>query len=71
MAKQRWWGREILELVSTEFRDRSIEYYVRKSFRQGLSLCLIRPSAMLSSQESAVSMESLQNLERSFRMGIG
>jgi hypothetical protein len=29
MAKQRWWGREILELVSTEFRDRSIEYYVR------------------------------------------
>lgn len=28
MAKQRWWGREILELVSTEFRDRSIEYYV-------------------------------------------
>ncbi|CAE6510551.1 unnamed protein product [Rhizoctonia solani] len=27
MAKQRWWGREILELVSTEFRDRSIEYY--------------------------------------------
>jgi hypothetical protein len=30
MAKQRWWGREILELVSTEFRDRSIEYYVSK-----------------------------------------
>jgi tRNA pseudouridine32 synthase len=29
MAKQRWIGREILELVSTEFRDRSIEYYVR------------------------------------------
>jgi hypothetical protein len=29
MAKQRWWGREILELVSTEFRDRSVEYYVR------------------------------------------
>lgn len=28
-AKQRWWNREILELVSTEFRDRSIEYYVR------------------------------------------
>ncbi|KAF8322242.1 pseudouridine synthase, partial [Clavulina sp. PMI_390] len=26
-AKQRWWNREILELVSTEFRDRSIEYY--------------------------------------------
>lgn len=30
MAKQRWWGREILELVSTEFRDRSIEYYVSR-----------------------------------------
>lgn len=27
MAKGRWWGREILELVSTEFRDRSVEYY--------------------------------------------
>jgi hypothetical protein len=29
MAKERWWGREILEIVSTEFRDRSMEYYVR------------------------------------------
>lgn len=29
MAKERWIGREILELVSSEFRDRSIEYYVR------------------------------------------
>ena len=29
MAKQRWIGRELLELVSTEFRDRSLEYYVR------------------------------------------
>lgn len=28
MAKGRWFGREILEMVSTEFRDRSIEYYV-------------------------------------------
>lgn len=27
-AKGRWWGREILEIISTEFRDRSIEYYV-------------------------------------------
>lgn len=27
-AKQRWWGREILEVVSTEFRDRSMEFYV-------------------------------------------
>ena len=28
-AKARWWNREMLELVSTEFRDRSVEYYVR------------------------------------------
>ncbi|KAN0109866.1 pseudouridine synthase [Russula decolorans] len=27
MAKGRWFNREILEIVSTEFRDRSIEYY--------------------------------------------
>ncbi|KAF7980138.1 hypothetical protein HWV62_39577 [Athelia sp. TMB] len=27
MAKGRWYGREILEMVSTEFRDRSMEYY--------------------------------------------
>ncbi len=27
-AKERWIGREILEVVSTEFRDRSMEYYV-------------------------------------------
>ncbi|CED85354.1 RNA pseudouridylate synthases [Phaffia rhodozyma] len=26
-AKQRWYGRELLEVVSTEFRDRSVEYY--------------------------------------------
>jgi hypothetical protein len=32
MAKERWWGREILEVVSTEFRDRSTEYYVRPGF---------------------------------------
>ena len=29
MTKERWIGREILEVVSTEFRDRSMEYYVR------------------------------------------
>ncbi|KAG6888507.1 hypothetical protein C0995_007845 [Termitomyces sp. Mi166 len=29
MAKERWLGRELLEVVSTEFRDRSMEYYVR------------------------------------------
>lgn len=33
MAKGRWFNREILELVSTEFRDRSIEYYVRQSIK--------------------------------------
>ncbi|KAF7798242.1 hypothetical protein EIP86_009459 [Pleurotus ostreatoroseus] len=27
MAKGRWIGRELLEIVSTEFRDRSMEYY--------------------------------------------
>jgi hypothetical protein len=32
MAKERWWGREILEIVSTEFRDRSTEYYVKATF---------------------------------------
>lgn len=29
-AKERWLGRELLEVVSTEFRDRSMEYYVRR-----------------------------------------
>lgn len=35
-AKGRWLNREILEMVSTEFRDRSVEYYVRplEAFRQ-------------------------------------
>jgi len=28
MTKLRWIGRELLEVVSTEFRDRSMEYYV-------------------------------------------
>ncbi|KAH9174427.1 hypothetical protein EDB89DRAFT_2228197 [Lactarius sanguifluus] len=27
MTKGRWLDREVLEIVSTEFRDRSIEYY--------------------------------------------
>lgn len=36
MAKGRWLGREMLEVVSTEFRDRSIDYYVSpKIFVQG------------------------------------
>ena len=33
MTKQRWIGRELLEVVSTEFRDRSMEYYVRSFLR--------------------------------------
>ena len=32
MAKGRWLGREMLEVVSTEFRDRSIDYYVNFSY---------------------------------------
>jgi hypothetical protein len=28
MAKLRWLNRELLEVVSSEFRDRSMEYYV-------------------------------------------
>ena len=32
MAKGRWLGREMLEVVSTEFRDRSIDYYVSLGF---------------------------------------
>jgi hypothetical protein len=31
-VKQRWIGRGILEVISTEFRDRSVDYYVRCSF---------------------------------------
>lgn len=31
-AKERWLNRELLEVVSTEFRDRSMEYYVRAYF---------------------------------------
>lgn len=31
MAKGRWFDREILELVSSEFRDRSAEYYVSRA----------------------------------------
>ena len=37
MTKMRWIGRELLEVVSTEFRDRSMEYYVGLRY---LSLCL-------------------------------
>lgn len=40
MAKGRWLGREILEVVSTEFRDRSMEFYVRISFNPSFGLSL-------------------------------
>ncbi|KAH8110428.1 pseudouridine synthase [Phellopilus nigrolimitatus] len=35
-AKARWFDREILELVSTEFRDRSVEYY-RYALQSGVT----------------------------------
>jgi hypothetical protein len=38
MAKQRWWGRELLEVVSTEFRERSTAYYVRSSRKHTFSV---------------------------------
>ena len=41
MAKGRWLGRELLEIVSTEFRDRSMEYYVRSGFACHMENCLI------------------------------
>jgi hypothetical protein len=28
-VKNRWIGRRLLEVISTEFRDRSVDYYVR------------------------------------------
>ena len=30
-CKERWRGRELLDIFATEFRDRPIEYYVRNS----------------------------------------
>ncbi|KAJ8463436.1 hypothetical protein ONZ51_g10253 [Trametes cubensis] len=36
MAKGRWLGREILEIVSTEFRDRSMEFY-RYALESGIT----------------------------------
>ncbi|KAI0774848.1 pseudouridine synthase [Trametes elegans] len=36
MAKGRWLGREILEVVSTEFRDRSMEFY-RYALQSGVT----------------------------------
>jgi hypothetical protein len=38
MAKLRWLERELLEVVSSEFRDRSMEYYVRLGAARASSL---------------------------------
>src|ERR1700712_1346853 len=32
-CKERWRGREILDIFSSEFRDRPLEYYVSSSMR--------------------------------------
>lgn len=37
-CKQRWRGREILEIFGDEFRDRPVEYYVRR--QSSCSVCL-------------------------------
>jgi len=50
MAKGRWFDREILEIVSTEFRDRSIEYYVSRYPARCLgdadTLCMLQRYAL-------------------------
>ena len=54
-AKQRWWNREILELVSTEFRDRSIEYYVSSDCSESCrSSCKLTASVQRYALESGV-----------------
>ncbi|PBK71297.1 pseudouridine synthase [Armillaria solidipes] len=42
-AKERWIGREILEVVSTEFRDRSMEYY-RYALESGVTTLNRKPA---------------------------
>lgn len=42
-VKDRWIGRELLEVVSTEFRDRSVEYYVRYVCPQGSAALHVGP----------------------------
>lgn len=68
MAKERWLGREILEIVSTEFRDRSMEYYVRApscpSQPLYLDSCTFLRSGTLWSQVSQQSTEKLQSRTR-------
>ena len=63
MAKERWLGREILEIVSTEFRDRSMEYYVGALSLSGhpcdLYQCTFSRRGTLLIQVSPRSMERL------------
>lgn len=56
MAKGRWLGREILEVVSTEFRDRSMEFYVGLS----LSLRICRVSMLHKRSVSKALMYAIQ-----------
>ncbi|KAJ3509344.1 hypothetical protein NLJ89_g5265 [Agrocybe chaxingu] len=49
MTKMRWIGRELLEVVSTEFRDRSMEYY-RYALESGVTTVngkIARPDTIL------------------------
>ncbi|EJD47007.1 pseudouridine synthase [Auricularia subglabra TFB-10046 SS5] len=43
MAKERWLGREMLELISSEFRDRSVEYY-RYALKAGVTTINGKPA---------------------------
>jgi len=36
LEESRWIGRQLLEVVSTEFRDRTVEYYVRNTLPQAM-----------------------------------
>ena len=40
-CKERWRGREILEIFADEFRDRPLEYYVRSTPMFSSSVCLL------------------------------
>ena len=40
-CKERWRGRELLDIFATEFRDRPAEYYVRITQSQSLESTLI------------------------------
>ena len=63
MAKGRWLGREILEVVSTEFRDRSMEFYVsprlcrRPSGRSLNAACAVRVLRRHYLQQFTLSMD--------------